>query len=241
MESPSPLHALRLALPGSRDRLPPTLILPASAVPQAPSPQDSAPGGIPSAFDGVPDDALVRRVIAGHHDGFEELIRRHQPRVFATARRYARREDEVQDIVQEVFLKSFERLPGFRFEAPFEHWLMRVAVRTCYDFLRSHQRTRESSFTDLSREEEDWLDRFRAEPEATDERADAAKSLVQRLMDTLSPEFRLVIQLLEIEERSVKEIHELTGWSIPLIKVRAFRARAAMRRAIARLKPEKYL
>jgi len=118
---------------------------------------------------------------------------------------------------------------------------MRVAIRTCYDFLRAHQRTRESSFTDLSREEEDWLDRYKAEPDAADEHADAARSLVQRLMDTLSPEFRLVIQLLEIEERSVKEIHDLTGWSIPLIKVRAFRARAAMGRAVARMKPEKYL
>ena len=208
---------------------------------KVPPPQDPLPSAETSSGPEVTDEALVRRVLAGETEGFEELIRRHQPRVFATARRYARREDEVQDIVQEVFLKSFERLPGFRFEAPFEHWLMRVTIRTCYDFLRAHQRTRESSFTDLSHEEEDWLERYNAEPDAADERAEAARSLVQRLMDTLSPEFRLVIQLLEIEERSVKEIHELTGWSIPLIKVRAFRARAAMRRAIARMKPEKYL
>jgi RNA polymerase sigma-70 factor (ECF subfamily) len=210
-------------------------------LPPAPPPADTALNGVPSPYDGIPDDALVRRVIQGENECFEELIRRHQPRVFATARRYARREDEVQDIVQEVFLKTFERLPGFRFEAPFEHWLMRVTIRTCYDFLRAHQRTRESSFSDLSHEEEDWLERHKTEPDAADERAEAARSLVQKLMDTLAPEFRLVIQLLEIEERSVKEIHDLTGWSIPLIKVRAFRARAAMRRAIARMKPEKYL
>ena len=210
-------------------------------MPPAPPPADTALNGVPSPYDGIPDDALVRRVIQGENECFEELIRRHQPRVFATARRYARREDEVQDIVQEVFLKTFERLPGFRFEAPFEHWLMRVTIRTCYDFLRAHQRTRESSFSDLSHEEEDWLERHKTEPDAADERAEAARSLVQKLMDTLAPEFRLVIQLLEIEERSVKEIHDLTGWSIPLIKVRAFRARAAMRRAIARMKPEKYL
>ncbi len=210
-------------------------------MPPVPPTPDPAPSGIPVPYEGLADDALVRRVITGENDCFEELIRRHQPRVFATARRYARREDEVQDIVQEVFLKAFERLPGFRFEAPFEHWLMRITIRTCYDFLRAHQRTRESSFTDLSREEEDWLERYKAEPDSADERAEAARSLVQRLMDTLSPEFRLVIQLLEIEERSVKEIHQVTGWSIPLIKVRAFRARAAMRRAIARMKPEKYL
>lgn len=184
---------------------------------------------------------MVRAVLAGQTETFEELVRRHQPRVFATARRYARREDEVADIVQEVFLKAFERLPGFRFEAPFEHWLMRVAVRTCYDFLRAHQRTRESSFTDLTSEESDWLDRFRVDPDEADERASAARSLVGRLMESLPPDFRLVIQLLEIEEKTIKEIHELTGWSIPLIKVRAFRARAAMRKALGRLKPGKYL
>ncbi len=187
------------------------------------------------------DADLVREVLAGETERFEELVVRHQARVFATARRYARREDEVADIVQDVFLKAFERLPGFRFEAPFEHWLMRVTIRTCYDFLRAHQRSREFNFSDLGDEEEDWLERFRSNPDDGDERAEAARTLVRRLMDTLPAEFRLVIQLLEIEERSIKEIHELTGWSIPLIKVRAFRARAAMRRSLARLKPGKYL
>ena len=202
---------------------------------------DPVPDGATSRQEGVTDETLIRKVLAGETACFEQLIQRHQPRVFATARRYARREDEVEDIVQEIFLKAFERLPGFRFEAPFEHWLMRVTIRTCYDFLRAHQRTRESNFTDLSRDEEDWLERFKSDPESADERAEAARTLVNRLMESLPPDFRLVIQLLEIEERSVKEIHELTGWSIPLIKVRAFRARAAMRRALARLKPEKYL
>jgi RNA polymerase sigma-70 factor (ECF subfamily) len=202
----------------------------------------------PAAADGLSlssdmrrDDELVRAVLGGETGAFEELIRRHQARVFATARRYARREDEVADIVQEVFMKTFERLPGFRFEAPFDHWLMRVAVRTCYDFLRAHQRTREFNFTDLTDEEDDWLERFRVNPDEADERAEAARTLVRRLMDTLPPQFRLVIQLLEIEERSIKEIHQLTGWSVPLIKVRAFRARAAMRKTLARLKPGKYL
>ncbi len=207
-------------------------------------PPATGTGGLetsPPTADPRPDAEFVRAVISGQTEAFEELIRRHQPRVFATARRYARRDSEVEDIVQEVFLKAFERLPGFRFEAPFEHWLMRVAVRTCYDFLRAHQRTRESSFSDLSHEESDWLEHFRIDPDEADERADAARSLVKKLMDSLAPEFRLVIQLLEIEERSIKEIHDLTGWSIPLIKVRAFRARAAMRKALGRLKQGKYL
>ena len=189
-----------------------------------------------------PTDAeLIAAVVQGDTASFEPLIRKYQPRVFATARRYARRESEVEDIVQEVFIKAFQKLGGFRGEAPFEHWLMRLAVRTCYDFLRSHQRNRETSFTELTQPESDWLDRFVVEPGAASEHAEAARQLIQRVMSRLSPSAQLVITLLEIEERSVKEIAEITGWSVPLVKVRAFRARAQMRKILAKITKEKYL
>ena len=189
----------------------------------------------------INDTELIRAVLKGDVASFEPLIQKYQPRVFATARRYARREDEVEDIVQEVFIKAFQKLSSFRGEAPFEHWLMRLTVRTCFDFLRGHQRNREASFTDLSEPEDNWLERCAAQPESTSEHADAAKQLVARLLEQLSPPARLIITLLEIEDRSVKEIAELTGWSVPLVKVRAFRARAEMRKLLARVAPEKYL
>ena len=187
------------------------------------------------------DAELIAAVLQGDTASFEPLVQKYLPRVFATARRYARRESEVEDIVQEVWLKSFQKLSSFRGEAPFEHWLMRLAVRTCYDFLRGHQRNRETSFTELTDPENDWLDRFLAAPESASENADGAKQLVQRLLDQLSPPARLVITLLEIEDRSVKEISKLTGWSVPLVKVRAFRARAEMRKLLAKTAQEKYL
>src|SRR5271168_1190389 len=149
---------------------------------------------------------LIAAVLAGDAASFEPLVQKYSPRVFATARRYARRESEVEDIAQEVWLKAFSKLQSFRGEAPFEHWLMRMTVRTCYDFLRGHQRNRESSFTDLSDPENDWLERFVAAPESASEHADAAKLLIGRVMQKLSPSARLVITLLEIEDRSVKEI-----------------------------------
>jgi RNA polymerase sigma-70 factor (ECF subfamily) len=161
--------------------------------------------------------------------------------VFATARRYARRESEVEDIVQEVWMKAFQKLGSFRGDAPFEHWLMRLAVHTCYDFLRGHQRNRESSFSDLTEPENDWLERFITSPESASENADAAKQLIHKILEQLSPPARLVITLLEIEDRSVKEISKLTGWSVPLVKVRAFRARAEMRKLLAKMAKDKYL
>jgi len=184
---------------------------------------------------------LIAAVLKGDAASFEPLVEKYSPRVFATARRYARRDSEVDDIVQEVWLKAFQKLASFRGEAPFEHWLMRLAVHTCYDFLRGHQRNRESAFSELSDPEQDWLDRFVTQPETASENAAAARQLVQRLLEQVSPPARLIITLLEIEDRSVKEISKLTSWSVPLVKVRAFRARAEMRKLLAKITKDKYL
>jgi len=187
------------------------------------------------------DADLIAAVLKGDAASFEPLVQKYSPRLFATARRYARREDEVEDIVQEVWLKAYQKLSGFRGEAPFEHWLMRLAVRTCYDFLRGHQRNRETAFSEISDAEGDWLERFVQEPASAHEDADAARQLVARVLEQLSPPARVIITLLEIEEKSIKEISRLTGWSLPLVKVRAFRARAEMRKLLARMSREKYL
>src|ERR1035437_2137936 len=188
-----------------------------------------------------PSDAeLIAAALKGDTASFEPLVRKYSPRLFATARRYARRESEVEDIVQEVWLKAYQRLRSFRGEAPFEHWLMRLTVRTCYDFLRAHKRNRETTFSELSEPEHDWLERFVSQPDSASESAEAARQLVERILTQLAPAARLVITLLEIEGRSVKEISKLTGWSVPLVKVRAFRARAEMRKVLARTAKEKY-
>ena len=110
------------------------------------------------------DRELIAAVLKGETASFEPLVKKYQSRIFAMARRYARRESEVEDIVQEVFIKAFQKLHSYRAEAPFEHWLMRLSVRTCYDFLRNHQRNRESAFTDMTDPETDWLERFAADP-----------------------------------------------------------------------------
>ncbi|HSH94537.1 MAG TPA: RNA polymerase sigma factor [Roseimicrobium sp.] len=187
------------------------------------------------------DSELIAAVLKGDTASFELLVQKYQPRVFATARRYARRESEIEDIVQEIFIKAFQKLGSYRAEAPFEHWLMRLAVRVCYDFLRAHQRNRETNVTEMTSEENDWLERCVAHPESVTDESKAAKQLVDKVLSQLSPAARLVITLLEIEDRSVKEISELTGWSVPLVKVRAFRARAEMKKYLERIAREKYM
>jgi RNA polymerase sigma-70 factor (ECF subfamily) len=189
--------------------------------------EPETPSGIVARMDRN-EAELIAAAVKGDPASFEPLVEKYLER-------------EVEDIAQEVWVKAFQKLGSFRGEAPFEHWLMRLTVRTCYDFLRAHQRNRESAFSELSEPEDDWLERFTATPDSVDEHADAAKQLVERILAQMSPAGRLIITLLEIEDRSVKEIARLTGWSVPLVKVRAFRARAEMRRILAHIAQDKYL
>jgi len=187
------------------------------------------------------DAQLVRAVREGDADRFGELVQRHQARLFALARRYLRRDEDVADLVQEVLVKAYQRLDTWRGDAPFEHWLMRLATRACLDVLRSRRRRREDLLSDLSDDEAEWLNRHATDPGEGDHRADAARRLVQRVFEQLRPASRMVLTLLELEDRSVKEISALTGWSETLVKVRAFRARAEMRRLVDRLRTDTYL
>ena len=186
------------------------------------------------------DKDLIAEVLEGSAESFEPLVVKYQSRIFALARRYARREDEVEDIVQTVFLKAYSKLSSYRGDAPFEHWLMRTATYTCYDFLRKHQRNREWNASDLSEEENDWFENIGEESTAETNR-EAASTLVHKLLEGLKPEARHIITLLELEHQTVKEIAELTGLSESNVKVKAHRAREKMRSALARIAPEKYV
>jgi RNA polymerase sigma-70 factor (ECF subfamily) len=208
---------------------------PISAVPWARS-REAAP-----SQESVSDAEIVRAVREGDTDRFSKLVERHQARLFSLARRYLRREDDVADLVQDVLVKAFSRLDSWRGEAPFEHWLMRLATHACLDVLRGRARRREDLLSDLSQGEIEWLERHASHPEASDHRAAAARSLVRRVFEELSPAHRLVLTLLELEDRPVKEISAMTGWSPTLVKVRAFRARAEMRRILSRIRTEAFL
>ena len=186
------------------------------------------------------EQALISDILGGNTAGFESLIATYQGRVFATARKYARKESEVEDIVQEIFIKAFRKLDSYRMDAPFEHWLMKIAIRTCYDYLRKHQRSRMASFTDIQKEDFDLLEVCGEDETDARHQREAAKALVHNLLDALKPASRLVLILQEIEGKSVKEIAQLTGWSTALVKVRAFRARKEMRKLLEKINLDAY-
>jgi RNA polymerase sigma-70 factor, ECF subfamily len=175
----------------------------------------------------VPDDArLAAAALDGDDDAFGELVRRHKRRVFAAAARFARDDQQLDDIAQEVFIRTFRNLGQFRGDAPFEHWLSRIIVSACYDFLRKERRVREQVSLDGAARE------VRDETAEGAIAAGRAREFLAWGMRKLSPDEQLILTLCELEERPVREVARLTGWSESNVKVRAFRARVNLKKIL---------
>jgi len=103
-------------------------------------PNSTAPDGsgnrVPSFRDNVKERELVRLCQDGTPDAFEELIRRHQQRIFSVVRSILRRREDVEDVAQQVFIKAFVSIRGFDMRAAFSTWLYKIAVNECWDYLR---------------------------------------------------------------------------------------------------------
>jgi RNA polymerase sigma-70 factor (ECF subfamily) len=161
------------------------------------------------------------------------------PLVIRIVRSHLPRRTAEEDLAQEVFAKLFTRLDQYqaRQGIPFEHWVSRLTVRTCLDALRAEGRRPEIRWSDLSEEQSAWLEFMVTDQSAPpDTGLGSTRELLGLLLNQLSPEDRLVIHLLDLEQKSVQDIARLTGWSSTLVKVRAFRARGRLRRMAQTLK-----
>jgi RNA polymerase sigma-70 factor (ECF subfamily) len=181
------------------------------------------------------DDELVRGVLSGNEAAFALLFERHRRLVTGLAYRFFYRREQVEDIVQESFASAYFALSAYRggHERSFSAWLSRITVRTCYDALRRSRRT-ESVMSELTNEEETLLvEGLRDSGMGSDVESKAiSRDLADKLLQRLEPDDRLVLTLLSVAELSVAEAAEFTGWSVAKVKMRAHRARKALRRVL---------
>ena len=175
----------------------------------------------------------LARVRQRDEDAATVLVERLYPLVIRIVRSHLPRRAAEEDLAQDVFVKMFTRLDQYQARpgTPFEHWVARLAVRTCLDALKAADRRPELLWGDLSEEHAAWLDFMLADQSATpDASAASAREVIEQLLSQLPPDDRLVISLMDLEEKTVREVSEVTGWSGTLVKVRAFRARRKLRK-----------
>lgn len=184
------------------------------------------------------DVELVQQVREGDDNAFEQLFNRHRMRVAQIASRFFSHQEQIEEIVQESFTKVYFALPQFSRtkEGTFAGWLARISFNCCYDELRRIKRRPDASAINLSAPEADWL-RIQLREQHSNANIEAtaiARDLAMKLCSRLAPEDRFVLVMLEVEEMSIAEIAETLNWSRSKVKIRAFRARSALRRVLKR-------
>jgi len=191
-----------------------------------------------NAYEHASEIELARLARDEDESAFAEIVRRFSPRVFHVAHRFFRDRSQAEEAAQETFLKAFAQLRSFAGRGSMEGWLTRIATNTCLNLLRSASRRPELVTADLSEDETAWLERVSGSigaraPDA--EQKVIAANLAEKVLETLAPEDRLALTMIDGEGASVNEVAEVTGWSESKVKVRAFRARKKAREVLEKL------
>ncbi len=177
---------------------------------------------------GAPHDReLVRSAQRGDKGAFEELVRRHQNRVFAVARGILKRQEDVEDISQQVFVKAYFALKKFDQRSAFTTWLYKITVNECWDLLRKRKVRPLVYEADFSEEQ---TRQYQASEKQDSGQPDPALRLdarqrVERLLGFLDERDRGMLVLKEVEGFAIEEIAELFDLNTNTVKVRLFRAR----------------
>ncbi len=176
------------------------------------------------------DEEAARLLLHHLYPLVVKLIRAHLPRRMTE-----------EDLAQTVFMKIFSNLDQYSGTVPLEHWVSRIAINTCLNQLRIEKIRPELRWSDLSEAEGHVIEALACTADDLHpSHRIASRELVNKLLEKLSAEDRLVIHLMHIEERTVDEVKEITGWNRTLIKVRAFRARNKLRKHLADLMSEEF-
>lgn len=172
------------------------------------------------------DDEELREVLAaraGDEEAFARLIRRHERSIQVQMSRFTRDVGQVRELVQEAFVEAYLGLHTYRGDAPFLHWLRRIATRTGYRYW-----TREAK----QRRIRDAVEAEVWSPRETVQSNEGAADLLLQILAHLVPKDRMVLMLFYLESCTVAEISERTGWSETLVRVRLHRSRNRLRKLI---------
>lgn len=185
------------------------------------------------------DTELASLTVRGDEAAFAEIVRRYSPRVFSFSARFFRRHDLIEEAAQEVFLKAFMQIKNYEGRGSLEGWLTRITTTTCINILRATKPQAELTVSDLTEEESAWLEDKLLNDASRLHRSEEDKliaaDLVGRVLETLPADDTLVLQMIDSEGASIKEVGAATGWSESKVKIKAFRARRRMREALEKL------
>ena len=196
------------------------------------------------AYQTAEDSDLVTATLDGRSEAFEVLVERYQRRLFGLVRNYTRDTAEVEDLVQDTFLKAYSRLDTFQRSSAFYTWLYRIAVNTILDAMKRRGRSPVTAVEDpelVTRSGTGATDatqeRLSIRPDARLEREEIGE-ITRSVMDELPEIFRTVLIMRELEQMAYQDIADTLEISIGTVESRLFRARARFKQRLLQVHPE---
>jgi RNA polymerase sigma-70 factor, ECF subfamily len=178
------------------------------------------------------DSDIIDQVIKGHINAFETLITKYGDFVSRIVKKHIPF-NEVEDVIQNVFLRIYQSLPMYKGTGEFKSWLSSIALRTCYDYWRKAYKSREIPMNCITEDHQKWLENAVSEQSLIlvqdKEGKRKATELLEWALGKLSAEDRMILELIYLEGHSGREVAELLGWSIANVKVRSFRLKRKLK------------
>jgi RNA polymerase sigma-70 factor (ECF subfamily) len=186
------------------------------------------------------DTCLVQETLAGNQASFQILVERYQSRLFSLARHYTRNQYEIEDVVQETFLKAYSRLDSFQHQSSFYTWIYRIAVNTVLDFLKRRGRSPVTAVEDPELVESAAVSQPSSRVMSPDARLqrEEIQQITAKILEGMPEIFRTVLVMREFEDMAYQDIADVLGISIGTVESRLFRARARFKDKLLQLHPE---
>ena len=181
------------------------------------------------------DAEIIRRVLDGDTDLFEQMLNRYKIRVFGIVGKHVPPGD-IEEVAHDVFIRVFKSLHTYKHKSGFQNWLSSIAVRTCHDYWRSRYRSREVVISSLSQSHRKWLENVITEEPGVSfseeiDRKEAGE-IVRWALYQLSEKDKTVLELIYFQDYTIKEAAALLGWKETTVKVRSFRSRRKLQKIL---------
>ncbi len=178
------------------------------------------------------DRELVGRCQRGEERAFEELVLKYQQTIFNVVHHNMGYRAEVEDVAQKIFSKVYFSLPKFDNKRPFFPWLYRIAINQCYDELRRSRRRRVRTFTELSMDESDAIEKMASRPDSvpvTQEDSRELHELLHKMLDQIPEQQKAALVMRDLEEVPYEKMAEIMQCTEQAARLKVFRARTRLR------------
>ncbi|AKD04150.1 RNA polymerase sigma factor [Pontibacter korlensis] len=184
----------------------------------------------------ITDAAVVSRVLAGEVSLYELLMRRHNQKLYRVIRSYLKQEQEVEDVMQDTYLKAYEKLYQFRSDALFSTWLIRIGINNALARLREQKRLIAAHLVDQPEDFSYLLNQITTSmnPEQLAIKQEV-KQLLEKAIDSIPGKYRVVYMLHEVEGMPITEVAKCLDLSESNVKVRLHRAKLMLKESLLKL------